>query len=69
MSSVASSTWSGRVSDAYDLRQVDPTGWTATANLNGPANPCCSGDVAANAVDADASTRYSTGTGQAPVWD
>ncbi len=26
----------------------------------------CTGDVAANAVDADASTRYSTGVGQAP---
>ncbi|HEV3173820.1 MAG TPA: discoidin domain-containing protein, partial [Actinocrinis sp.] len=31
-----------------------------------PTNPCCTGDVAANAVDGDASTRYSTGTGQTP---
>jgi glucosylceramidase len=30
------------------------------------ATPCCTGDVAANAVDGDASTRYSTGAGQAP---
>jgi len=63
---LATFTWKGRVPGAYDLRQVDPAGWTATANLNGPADPCCSGDVAANAVDADASTRYSTGTGQTP---
>jgi len=47
-------------------RPIDPTGWTATANPNGPTNPCCTGDVAANAVDDDASTRYSTGVGQAP---
>ena len=32
----------------------------------GPADPCCTGDVASNAVDDDASTRYSTGTSQAP---
>ena len=63
---LATFTWSGRVRGAYDLRQVDPTGWTATANPDGPADPCCSGDVAANAVDADASTRYSTGAGQTP---
>jgi F5/8 type C domain-containing protein len=29
------------------------------------ADPCCTGDVAANAVDGDASTRYSTGAAQA----
>ena len=48
------------------LRQVAPAGWTATANPPGPTDPCCTGDVAANAVDGDASTRYSTGAGQAP---
>lgn len=47
-------------------RPIDPAGWTATADPNGPDNPCCSGDVAAHAVDDDASTRYSSGTGQAP---
>ena len=51
---------------AYALRQVDPSGWTATASPGGPADPCCTGDVAANAVDGDASTRYSTGAAQAP---
>ena len=54
------------VPGTYALRQVSPSGWTATANPAGPADPCCTGDVAANAVDGDASTRYSTGAGQAP---
>jgi glucosylceramidase len=48
------------------LRPVDPTGWTATADPSGPSDPCCSADVAAHAVDDDASTRYSTGAAQAP---
>jgi len=61
---LATFVWHGRA--ALNGRQLDPSGWTATANPNGPTNPCCSGDVAANAVDDDASTRYSTGTGQAP---
>jgi glucosylceramidase len=47
------------------LRPVDPTGWTATGDPAGPTDPCCSGDVVAHAVDDDASTRYSSGTGQA----
>lgn len=63
---LATFVWRGDVPGAYALRQLDPTGWSAVANPAGPANPCCTGDVAANAVDADASTRYSTGTGQAP---
>jgi glucosylceramidase len=63
---LATFTWRGTVPGTYALRQVAPSGWTATANPPGPTNPCCTGDVAANAVDGDASTRYSTGTGQAP---
>jgi len=47
------------------LRPVDPAGWTATGDPAGPTDPCCSGDVVAHAVDDDASTRYSSGTGQA----
>ena len=39
-------------------------GWTATASPAGPTDPCCTGDVAANAADGDASTRYSTGAAQ-----
>ncbi|MFC1430776.1 discoidin domain-containing protein [Streptacidiphilus sp. N1-3] len=42
------------------LRQADPTGWTATASAAGAT------DTPAQAVDDDASTRYSSGTGQAP---
>jgi glucosylceramidase len=37
-------------------RQIDPATMTATASPNGPSNPCCAGDVAANLVDDDAST-------------
>jgi glucosylceramidase len=63
---LATFTWRGTVPGSYALHQVSPEGWTATANPPGPADPCCTGDVAAAAVDGDASTRYSTGTGQAP---
>jgi glucosylceramidase len=63
---LATFTWRGQIPGTYALRQVSPGGWTATANPAGPADPCCTGDVAANAVDGDASTRYSTGAGQAP---
>jgi glucosylceramidase len=63
---LATFTWRGVVPGTYALRQVAPSGWTATASPAGPADPCCTGDVAANAVDGDASTRYSTGVGQAP---
>ena len=62
---LATFTWRGTVPGSYALRQVSPRGWSATANPPGPADPCCTGDVAANAADGDASTRYSTGTGQA----
>ena len=63
---LATFTWRGTVPGSYALRQVSPQGWTATANPPGPADPCCTGDVAANAADGDASTRYTTGTGQTP---
>jgi glucosylceramidase len=63
---LATFTWRGRIPGTDALRQVAPAGWTATANPPGPTDPCCTGDVAASAVDGDASTRYSTGTGQAP---
>ena len=63
---LATFTWPGRIPGTDALRQVAPAGWTATANPPGPTDPCCSGDVAASAVDGDASTRYSTGAGQAP---
>jgi glucosylceramidase len=64
--SLATFTWTADLAGPSALRQVSPAGWRATANPSGPTDPCCTGDVAANAVDGDASTRYSTGTSQAP---
>ncbi len=64
--SLATFVWAGDLAGPHPLQQVAPSGWTATASPSGPTNPCCTGDVAANAVDGDASTRYSTGEGQAP---
>ena len=55
---LATFTWRGTVPGSYALRQVSPQGWTATADPGA--------DTAASAVDGDASTRYTTGTGQAP---
>jgi glucosylceramidase len=63
---LATFVWRGQPPGTTALRQIAPSGWTATADPPGPTDPCCSGDVAANAVDGDASTRYSTGTAQAP---
>jgi glucosylceramidase len=64
--SLATFVWKGNLAGQHPLQQVAPAGWTATASPSGPTDPCCTGDVAANAVDGDASTRYSTGAGQAP---
>jgi glucosylceramidase len=64
--SLATFVWSGNLTGPHPLRQVVPLGWTATANPPGPTDPCCTGDVAANAADGDASTRYSTGAAQTP---
>jgi glucosylceramidase len=64
--SLATFTWSGNPGRGKALTALDPSAWQASANPNGPTNPCCQGDVAGNAVDDDASTRYSTGTGQQP---
>ena len=61
---LATFTWRGTVPGTYTLRQVSPQGWSATASPAGPTDPCCTGDVAANAADGDASTRYSTGAAQ-----
>jgi len=48
------------------VRALDPAHFAATAVPAGPTDPCCAADVAARAVDDDASTRYSTGAGQTP---
>ena len=63
--SLATFVWARPPGPAGGLRELSPSGWQATAVPAGPADPCCSGDVAGNAVDDDASTRYSTGTAQA----
>jgi glucosylceramidase len=63
--SLATFTWPGNPGSA-SLRELDPSGWSATADPAGPTDPCCQGNVAANAVDDDASTQYQTGTGQQP---
>jgi glucosylceramidase len=55
---LATFTWRGTPAGSYALRQVSPQGWTATASPGA--------GTAAGAVDGDASTRYTTGTGQAP---
>jgi glucosylceramidase len=59
---LATFVWRGHSGD----RPLEPAGWSATANPPGPLDPCCAGDVAAKAVDDDASTRYSSGAGQQP---
>jgi glucosylceramidase len=64
--SLATFVWARPPGPAPRLRALDPSPWQATAVPPGPADPCCTGDVAAHAVDDDASTRYSTGASQAP---
>ena len=59
---LATFVWRGPSGD----RPIDPAGWTATANPPVPADPCCAADVAARAVDDDATTRWTTGTAQQP---
>jgi glucosylceramidase len=61
---LATFTWNGPPGGRASLREVDPSGWHATASPSGPTDPCCQGDVASGAVDDDATTRYTTGTGQ-----
>ncbi len=58
--SLATFTWPGTPGGPTGRKELDPSGWTATADPSGSADP------PANAVDDDASTRYSTDTGQAP---
>jgi glucosylceramidase len=55
---LATFVWAG--SRPGGPRALDPTGWQASASVADQAG------APANAVDDDASTRYSTGTGQAP---
>ena len=64
--SLATFVWPRPPGPPAPVRALSPSGWQATAVPAGPADPCCTGDVASNAVDDDASTRYSTGASQAP---
>ena len=58
--SIATFVWHGDLAGRHAPRLVPTTGWTATAN------PATTGsDAVANAVDGDASTRYSTDAAQA----
>ncbi|MHA6764617.1 discoidin domain-containing protein [Streptacidiphilus sp. PAMC 29251] len=57
---LATFVWHGSSGTRTALRQTDPSGWTATAS------PAGATDTPANAVDDDASTRYSTGAAQTP---
>jgi glucosylceramidase len=59
--SMATFVWRGNLAGPHPLKQVAPTDWTATADPAGP-----SGEDASQAVDGDASTRYTSGAAQAP---
>ncbi len=63
---LATFVWARPPRPASALRSVDPAAWRASAKPTGPSDPCCTGDTAGNAVDDDATTRYSTGQAQAP---
>jgi glucosylceramidase len=60
---VATFTWSGSAPPGGGESTVDRTGWRVTASST-PADPCCTGDSAAKAIDGNPSTRWSTGLGQ-----
>jgi glucosylceramidase len=64
--SVATFVWQGQADGEKDYKLLDPLQMTATANPPAPTNPCCTVDVAAHMIDDDASTRWSSGTGQVP---
>ncbi len=61
---LATFVWKTAPANTAHLAQVDPSGWSITGDPAGPTDPCCSGDVAAHAIDDDASTRYSSGASQ-----
>jgi glucosylceramidase len=63
---LATFTWPASPFLDDGLLQLDPHGMTASAQPPGSIDPCCTADVAANAVDDDATTRWTTGTGQQP---
>ncbi len=54
--------WSGAQSQGAVA--LNRAGWSATASST-PTNSCCTGDVPANALDGNSSTRWSSGVAQA----
>ena len=64
--SLATFVWARPPGPPSPVRALNLSGWQATAVPAGPADPCCNGDVASDAMDDDATTRYSTGASQAP---
>jgi glucosylceramidase len=56
-------SWSARA-EAGAAVLLAPSQMTATTSPAGPTDPCCTGDVAAHAVDGDGGTRWSTGHSQ-----
>ena len=63
---LATFTWPASVGSGRSGRLLPASGQLATAEPAAPQDPCCSADVAANAVDDDASTRWTTGAAQQP---
>jgi glucosylceramidase len=62
---LGSYTWPGAVTSS-DVTLLGDSDITATASPEAPADPCCTADTAARAVDDDAGTRWSTGHSQRP---
>jgi glucosylceramidase len=63
---LATFTWLAARALAAGPELLDLTAARAVAQPAGPVDPCCAGDVAAGAVDDDATTRWSTGAAQQP---
>jgi beta-glucosidase len=49
----------------HGVEALSRSGWTASAS-SVPADPCCAGDLPANAIDGNPATRWSSGAAQAP---
>jgi beta-glucosidase len=49
----------------HGAEALSRSGWTASAS-SVPADPCCTGDLPANAIDGNPATRWSSGAAQAP---
>jgi len=62
---VATFTWSGGAPPPPNGGEsaLDRSGWRVSASST-PADPCCTADTAANAIDGASSTRWSTGVAQ-----